>query len=381
MKYSMKNGTATVKVVCAVLFLVFTFCFLCCYQGDMLTVLQHVLSEGKTRYNVWIGGILFTLFFYVLQLLVYWLTKLSGAWHALTYFPSVLLLTILTDAQCPSGKLTLDPWWWLTPLLLIIYIGGVWVARAYEQIPPLRKHVGVRLDLLWQNLLVMFCLFFFAGGMSNGNDVYHYRVHAEACILRHDYQAALKVGKKSLATDSSLTMIRAYALAKEGLLGECLLEYPVVGGSQALLPNKQSVKWMMVDAGTTYRDMGLVLLQPLSPLCYLSFVVCHRYATPMAKDYLRMGYLLDKRLDDFAKWVGKFYALNDTLPQHYREALVLYGHLRSQPVVDYHHAVTEADFADYQQLERSEPNNKVLRQNLLRDTYGNTYWYYYEYGL
>ena len=97
--------------------------------------------------------------------------------------------------------------------------------------------------------------------------------------------------------------------------------------------------------------------------------------------YLLMGYLLDKRLDDFAKWVGKFYDLNDTLPQHYREALVLYSHLRSQPVVDYHHAVTEADFADYQQLERSEPNNKVLRQNLLRDTYGNTYWYYYEYGL
>ena len=45
------------------------------------------------------------------------------------------------------------------------------------------------------------------------------------------------------------------------------------------------------------------------------------------------------------------------------------------------YVITEADFADYQQLEHSEPNNKVLRQNLLRDTYGNTYWYYYEYGL
>ena len=38
-----------------------------------------------------------------------------------------------------------------------------------------------------------------------------------------------------------------------------------------------------------------------------------------------------------------------------------------------------ADFQDYQTLERKF-SNPMERNAALRDTYGNTYWYYYQYG-
>ena len=39
----------------------------------------------------------------------------------------------------------------------------------------------------------------------------------------------------------------------------------------------------------------------------------------------------------------------------------------------------DADFQDYQALERKFPDKRE-RQTALRATYGNTYWYYWQYG-
>ena len=41
--------------------------------------------------------------------------------------------------------------------------------------------------------------------------------------------------------------------------------------------------------------------------------------------------------------------------------------------------VMDADFQDYQDMERAN-RDKVIRRTKLRDIYGNTYWYYYQYG-
>ena len=90
-------------------------------------------------------------------------------------------------------------------------------------------------------------------------------------------------------------------------------------------------------------------------------------------DYLLCGHLLDRKIDAFALAVKRYYDLDASLPKHYREALVLYNHIRSNPVVTYKHEVADADYADFQKLMRECGSNKTR----LRDVYGNTYWYYY----
>ena len=67
------------------------------------------------------------------------------------------------------------------------------------------------------------------------------------------------------------------------------------------------------------------------------------------------------------------------MPRHYKEALVLYAHRRTVPVIVYKDGVMDADFQDYQALEHKY-TNPIEKQTALHDTYGNTYWYYYQYG-
>lgn len=96
-------------------------------------------------------------------------------------------------------------------------------------------------------------------------------------------------------------------------------------------------------------------------------------------DYILCGYLLDKNLDGFVNIIKNKYNLSSpALPKHYREALTLYTHLRSNPVLIFHSEIMDADYADFQKLEEKY-NNKSERFSYVKDTYGETYWFYYFY--
>ena len=78
--YKVKNSTIIMRVMCAILFLVFTFSYLFYYQADILAVGQHVLSKGQTRYDRTIGALLITTVLYMVQLVVLAITK-YGYFH------------------------------------------------------------------------------------------------------------------------------------------------------------------------------------------------------------------------------------------------------------------------------------------------------------
>lgn len=96
-------------------------------------------------------------------------------------------------------------------------------------------------------------------------------------------------------------------------------------------------------------------------------------------DYKLCALLLDKKLDQFVVALCKHYDVKTAkLPTHYKEALTLYIHRRSKPVIEYHDNVVDTDFQDYQQMEHKYTNRQEM-QTAIRDTYGNTYWYYFDY--
>ena len=96
-------------------------------------------------------------------------------------------------------------------------------------------------------------------------------------------------------------------------------------------------------------------------------------------DYILCGYLLDRNIDAFAKNVGKYYKLDVKLPKYYREALVLYTHLRANPVIVFHDNIMDADFQDMQDIAK-KTSDKLLRKEQVKETYSDTYWYYYMYN-
>ena len=111
---------------------------------------------------------------------------------------------------------------------------------------------------------------------------------------------------------------------------------------------------------------------------YLDYLLRHRLGKKPFADYFLSSLLLDKELDKFVYYIMKFYNVRGLLPTHYREALLLYTHLRTNPVIIFHSTLMEADFQDFQDLE-NKYGNKTERKNMLRDMYGNTYSYDYFY--
>lgn len=380
MNNNTKNGTVTMRVTCAIFFLLFTFLYLFNYQADILAATQHVLSHGVTHYDRTIGAILLTAILWVVQLVVYGICGLSRQSHSLTYLPSMLLLGILTSGDAHLGEESyLSNWLWGFPLLMVAYGALVWVCRQLESLEQPVSDTGIFSRLSWHNMLTMVVMAFITCWIGNSDQLFHYRMRMEGHIVQRDYAAAMNVGRKEATTDSSLTMLRVWALSENHQLGDRLFTYPLTGGSEAMLPNGRSVRLIMADEHRLYAHLGCVIKEKMSPRDYLEALHHIHRATPAAHDWLLCAYLLDRRLDLFARHLGTYYPIDDHLPKHYKEALILYNHSTSHPCLTYHNNVKEADFEDFQDLE-DKYTDKRERYTALRDKYGDTYWFYYQTG-
>ena len=375
------GSTIILRVMCAIVFLTFSFLWLYFFQADVIAVAQHVLSHGQTRYNSLLGAILITLVLWLLQIIVAVLLKLRKRTHVLTYFPSMLVLGVISDINTDIDRhFSLGGWWWVFPLLLLVWGVLVLVARIYQTIEP-QEPGGVFSRRVWINMLVMALMIIGVVAVANTQAAFHYRVHAERAMLRGDYEEALRVGEQSLESDASLTMLRIYALARQGELGERLFHYPMSLKGADVLPFDPSsgARTVIYPADSIYRFLGAIPKPSVkSTAQYLSLLEKRGKATPAVGDYQLCAMLLDKDIDGFARAIGRYYEVNDSLPRHYREALVLYRHLRSHPVEVLNDEVVEADYNDFRTLE-DQYADKLERKVRVGEKFSGTYWYYYCY--
>ncbi len=380
--YSGKMGsTSVLKTACAILFCGFIFVYLYFYQADMLAVAQHILSGGATTYNGLIGAVILTAVLQLLQFGVSSIWPFGGSFHALTYFPSALLLALLSSMEpADGGTVGLGMAWWVAVLLLALWVAAcVMLRRLPDAFASGVSGLLVTSAVAWRNLFALAAMFLFVGFVGNNDAVMHYRMRAEACLIRGDHAGAAAVGQKSQETDAGLTMLRAYALARQGQLGDRLFKYPVRGTSADLVPMAEGTLCLIYPTDSIYRFLGAKPARPMAASLYLQALLRSGFASDAAKDYLLCGFLIDRDIDAFAKALPTYYEINDRLPLHYREALILYAHLRANPTVVYHNDVMDTDYEDLQRLERLY-SLREARMNAVRPQYAGTYWWYYEYG-
>ncbi len=196
------------------------------------------------------------------------------------------------------------------------------------------KELKINVRRIWQCSLVVAVLMFIIGIATDSRDVERYASRMERLMVKGDYEEALKVGDRADASDHKLMLLRMQALNHEGLLGEKLFTYPIV------------------CQGKEFANLG--------------------------GDYALCACLIDKDLDAFVRLLPKYYKVNDKLPCHYREALIHYKHIRSNPLIVFSDAVLDTDYRDMQALadKYADPQE---RQMALFDMYKGTYWYYYAY--
>lgn len=338
---------------------------------------QHVCSDGQTHYHRVVGAFLVTFILMLIQFGVGRLFKQLDLLYALSYLPSLMLLTALTSIRLESGIYSFGPWGYVLPIMLVVFILVLCVMRKVSYDTRFMYHYSIQI-LTLSNLAIMLLSFLGVLTLSNSSYKLHVQLKAERLIMEKNYDEALDVLAKNDRPDSSLTMLTAFALAHKGELGERLFCYPLTGGSAALTPDNKTTRLAMCDESHFYDYIGVWTKQKMGSKRYLDYLLRHRLGKKPFADYFLSSLLLDKELDKFVYYIMKFYNVRGLLPTHYREALLLYTHLRTNPVIIFHSTLMEADFQDFQDLE-NKYGNKTVRKNMLRDMYGNTYWYYYFY--
>ena len=373
------SNPISVRVMCAVVFIIFSFVWLYFFQADILTMTQHVLSGGLTHYHRFWGAVIITITLYLVQLLVYRIAHLKRLGHALTYGPSVLLLSMLTDiGQKLDTGVDIVASWHVMLVAFIVWVFIVCIALKLQEFEDDTPYALFSRPM-WINMLTMSLMMMWVAWIGNTDAVFHYRMKMENLLSQGNYGHALAVGKKSLESDDHLFMLRMYALARTDGLGEHLFEYPVAGSSSLMLPSNGKTKMLVCPVDSLYRFLGARPVGQIEPVRYLKLLQ-RRDSVPrkVLADYLLCGELIDKDLDRFAKDIQDYYTVNDSLPKHYREALTLYSRLRSKPVVVYHHPVMDEDYDNLQELEKRYPS-QTERKGKVEEHYRGTYWYYYWY--
>ena len=324
------SSTISIRLMCAIVFVVFSFCWLYFFQADVLMMSQHVLSKGVTHYNPLVGAVLITLLLGVIQYVVYGVIHLTKRFHALTYLPSMLILGMLSSVN-PIGADGIEVGFsWYTPILVIVCWWMLTRMGRLAQEVEYDKAFELFSQPMWINMLIM-------------------------------------------------AFLRMYALAHKGTMGESLFEYPVDANSSQMLPTDSLSTLMMYPVDSLYRFLGARPASRMTPMRYLQLLERRdSVPNPAVADYQLCGYLIDRQLDKFASEIERYYAINDSLPRHYREALTLYTHLRAHPVVVYHQTVMDVDYNNLRELEKKYPQLSE-RKGKVEEQYRNTYWYYYEY--
>ena len=402
-----------IRYSCALLFVLFSFCFLIFLDGDLLAMAQHVYSSGVTHYSIFIGAVIITLSLQLLQWVLSKVVRFPDLFYALSYFPSFLALVMVTHMDQQSLETAdFSMWKWLAPLLLCLYAVIVITVKRLDS----RSSVRFRefSALLWPNYLLLMLMMLFAGSMHSAADVYMYELKTERLILQGDYADACRVGQKATVTSRRLNNLRAYALSKQGLLADGLFLYPQPYGADGLLclSDTDSLCYRF-DARDICFSLGgqcgrsvvsldhfLRLLmnrqqEVADSIANVDSLLLSTYSDSLldvrqrridqlevyrerTRQYYLCKLLLDKNLDAFCLQLEQTYRLDtldeqlpDTLPRSYREALALACPERSD-------SLTLRQLDDYRSMKDSLTNMKI-RKNLTRRHFGNTYWWYYDY--
>jgi hypothetical protein len=369
-----------VRIVCAVVFVIFCYTFLSVYQAPLLEVVYDITATGKLQYDEKITAAIIT---FALLLVTLWLNKyakFTREWEAMAYLPACVMLAFITniDRTIYTGIEFSWSWVWIGALTFFIYIFASWVLKRvlFMRIKDITRATN---RIMWRNLLLLSILFCFTGFISNSDENFKHEAMVYHYVKRGDFYTAQRVASRSFAASQELTAGRAFLLAHEGVLGEKLFTYPQYYGVAGLLPCEQITsplsRSMVCDFLKVEPQKGEETIK------FLSRALSVDSASAAVKDYYLSALLLDKRLEEFVDSLPRFYDVSDTanIPLHYKEALLLYSKVFPDKKSHFTDDALEKKYADMLKVEK-EYQDILVRSNYVRKFFGTTYWWYYLYA-
>ena len=376
-----KNRRRTARIIAVasgLLFSAFSFTYLSVFQKDVMEALHYSLAQGKTVYAPWMSAVLITVVLLVLRWAVNALVGLKGPLKALSYFPSCLLLGVLTDVghNVYHGGGISDTWGWMLPLCLVLYgVLGWLLARAA------RLWLNPEMPDIWvvnSNFMTLLMLCFMTIGIGNTNVHFHHELQVEEALRKQDYGRALLVAEKTMDPSRNLTALRAYAMSRQGTMGEDLFRYPQLYGAAGLLMGTSDEKALRLNADSLSVYLGAKPALGEPALTFFRRICEEESGNYTTLDYYLSALLLEKKLDEFVRAFDELYTVRDSIPYYYRQALFLDSKMHSSAVTDSADVALEELWGKYLQKQQ-ELSGQRGEANRMRREFGDTYWWYYQY--
>ena len=376
-----KNRRRTARIIAVasgLLFSAFSFTYLSVFQKDVMEALHYSLAQGKTVYAPWMSAVLITVVLLVLRWAVNALVGLKGPLKALSYFPSCLLLGVLTDVghNVYHGGGISDTWGWMLPLCLVLYgVLGWLLARAA------RLWLNPEMPDIWvvnSNFMTLLMLCFMTIGIGNTNVHFHHELQVEEALRKQDYGRALQVAEKTMDPSRNLTALRAYAMSRQGTMGEDLFRYPQLYGAAGLLMGTSDEKALRLNADRLSVYLGAKPALGEPALTFFRRICEEESGNYTTLDYYLSALLLEKKLDEFVRAFDELYTVRDSIPYYYRQALFLDSKMHPSAVTDSADVALEELWGKYQQKQQ-ELSGQRGEANYMRREFGDTYWWYYQY--
>ena len=376
-----KNRRRTARIIAVasgLLFSAFSFTYLSVFQKDVMEALHYSLAQGKTVYAPWMSAVLITVVLLVLRWAVNALVGLKGPLKALSYSPSCLLLGVLTDVghNVYHGGGISDTWGWMLPLCLVLYgVLGWLLARAA------RLWLNPEMPDIWvvnSNFMTLLMLCFMTIGIGNTNVHFHHELQVEEALRKQDYGRALQVAEKTMDPSRNLTALRAYAMSRQGTMGEDLFRYPQLYGAAGLLMGTSDEKALRLNADSLSVYLGAKPALGEPALTFFRRICEEESGNYTTLDYYLSALLLEKKLDEFVRAFDELYTVRDSIPYYYRQALFLDSKMHPSAVTDSADVALEELWGKYLQKQQ-ELSGQRGEANYMRREFGDTYWWYYQY--
>ncbi len=249
--------------------------------------------------------------------------------------------------------------------------------------------------------LAMIALALYAELGCGVTDIQHYELRTAQALRSSHPERAYRVGDQAYATSPRLFAMRCYLLATSGKhhMGSRLFEQtipPQGGAANLLLPTDERQR-LLFPADSLYALLGAKPNSGEQPADYFSRCAELAYSKNKqgrklphderrrqraAYNYCLAARLLERDLPGFAQAALRYFpgeVRQGRLPRYYSQAFVLYKRSTASPLAPYRDNNTEANFQDYSDMGDTIPNLRT-RANLLRRSYGETYWWWYSYG-
>lgn len=379
MKYKnpiIKEIALKIPILCGLLFAVYCFVFLYRSQSYVQAVAQRMASPDADTFNPLFSASFCT----ILLLLTGILLQRAMRWLplrllALPWFIPFMIFALLSRWHYPElGDVQLPCGWGFYFFIILVYFVLLFISRIYEDSSSENKSFSA---YTWPNLLLM--LFFMASAtrISNTDRILYQTLQSNRCLQTRDYDGILDMCKAKMEMSHSQAAMLALALDKTGQMGDHLFHYTHPWGSDGLLPLPGDSVLQVNTSKLQGHNLGYIRGEHLTTVEFLEITEDMPNIKSTAQDYQLCGYLLDRRLDKFMRLLlSHTDSLTTDLPMHYREAIQLYQHTRTNPITHFQDAAVEENLMDFLRTKNNGADERQ-RKLMCREMYADTYWYYY----